>query len=418
MYNDILNQVPKISQTFITNQKSEFKFEIELSAPTYVIVAGDFNKAKIFLQPGNNLNIEIYSPKNDLPKSFLNPQFTYCDFSSDTTNINYKIQKIDACIDTFTNNHFELFLRPQLLQPFVPILDSSIKASLHLKDPFAMNYLKYSMAKLYDASTIKKKTIIETYFSTAISFENYEYFNFFTYHFNGYLQALSTKTGGEEIENDINKKHDWQSLISHIKQADASLKNDTLCQLISLIGLRTWYNTRGNSKKSVEYMLRSAPLLINHPLILLASKNITNELLQFQEGLPAPKYTLQNSKNIEVNNESLKGKFTYISFYSSDSPEFTNEYPLFQKLQILYGNNVNFLFVSLDENQKDFSNFFNGAEIPSEFYFINRDREFLSKFGISSIPQFCLIDRDGDWKNYFAPTPSNGLEAYLKQIIK
>jgi hypothetical protein len=119
---------------------------------------------------------------------------------------------------------------------------------------------------------------------------------------------------------------------------------------------------------------------------------------------------------IEITKETYKGKYLYISFYSSDSPEFIQEYPLYDKLRILYGKKVSFLFVSLDEKKETFLEFFTDKKVPENFVFINRDRKLLENFGVRSIPQYLLIDPEGDWKNYSALSPSQGLENILKQL--
>jgi len=415
-YNDLLNQKLELFLEQEINDKGEFEFLLDLQTEKKVVLITRNSRTNIVVEPNKVLLLDIFPPKEDTQISFLNPPKTYCDFSADTSNINFKIQKIEACIDTFTDNHFELFLKPVLLAPLLPALENAIEKKLYLRTVQEKSYLYYSMAKLYDASQPKKRIIREKYFSTNIDFSNHDYFNFFRYHFSNALQNISTLPTAEEIESDINKKHDWEGLVKHIKQADLSIRNDTLAQLIVLFGLRTWYYERGNNPKNVEFLLRSTELYSKNKNIIAIAKNLLNELLQFQNGLPAPDFLFLTESKKEITKESNKGQYLYISFYSADSPEFMQEYSLFDKLTILYGKKVKFLFVSLDENKDSFLSFFPEKKAPENFIFINRDRRILDSFGIKSVPQYIFIDADGDWKLYIAPAPSQGLENTLKQL--
>jgi len=415
-YNDLLNQKLTLLKEEIINSNDEFEFVFDIPQEQQVVLITNNSKTIIIVEPNKTIQIEVFPPKENTQISFLNPPKTYCDFSVDTSNINYKIQKIEASIDTFTDNHFELFLKPVLLAPLLPILQSSIENKLMLKTRQEKNYLFYSMAKLYDASQPKKRIIRDKYFGGNIDFSNHDYFNFFRYHFSNALQHIATLPNGEEIESDINKRHDWAVLINHIKQADLSIKNDTLAQLIVLFGLRNWYNQRGNNPKNVEFLLRSTELFSKDKNIVVIAKNLLLELLQFQNGLPAPNYLFVSEGKKEFTKETLKGQHLFVSFYTSDSPEFIQEYPLYDKLKILYGKKVSFLFVCLDEKKESFLAFFPERNVPDNFVFIHRNKKLLDSFGIKSIPQYVFIDPEGDWKIYLAPSPSQGLENVLKQL--
>jgi hypothetical protein len=415
-YNDLLNQKLQLEAEQLINENGEFEILFDVKQAEQVVLISDNSKTTLIVEPSQTIQINIFPPKENKQISFLNPPKTYCDFSTDTNNINYKIQKIEACIDTFTDNHFELFLKPILLAPLLPSLEVSIESKLGLKTAKEKNYLLYTMAKLYDASQPKKRIIRDKYFLSSIDFSNHEYFNFFRYHFSNALQNITTLPGGEEIESDINKKHDWEALVKHIKQADLSIKNDTLAQLIVLFGLRSWYNQRGNNQKNVEFLLRSTELYSKSKNVATIAKNLLLELQQFQNGFPAPDYLFLNEAQKEITKEITKGQYLYISFYSSDSPEFIQEYPLYDKLRILYGKKVSFLFVSLDEKKETFLEFFTDKKVPENFVFLNRDRKLLENFGVKSIPQNMFIDPDGDWKNYSVLSPSQGLENVLKQL--
>jgi hypothetical protein len=146
------------------------------------------------------------------------------------------------------------------------------------------------------------------------------------------------------------------------------------------------------------------------------AKNLLLELQQFQNGFPAPDYVFLNEAQKEFTKENTKGQYLFLTFYTSDSPEFIQEFPLYDKLKILYGKKVNFLFICLDHSKESFLDFFPQKTAPENFVFVNRDKKLLDNFGIKSIPQYVFIDPDGYWKLYLAPSPSQGLENVLKQL--
>ncbi|WP_338791829.1 TlpA disulfide reductase family protein [Bernardetia sp. MNP-M8] len=106
-----------------------------------------------------------------------------------------------------------------------------------------------------------------------------------------------------------------------------------------------------------------------------------------------------------------KGKVIYVDFWASWCPPCRGEMPSSQKLHSQFeGKDVVFLYVSFDRAEDKWKNGIDKMDIKGVHFYPAADanQAVSSKYGISGIPRYMLVDKTGKVVNPDAPRPSSG----------
>ena len=117
----------------------------------------------------------------------------------------------------------------------------------------------------------------------------------------------------------------------------------------------------------------------------------------------------------------VKGKFAYIDVWATWCGPCKKEIPFFAKLAEKYDgkNDIMFVSISVDENVEAWKNMI-GEEKPSWVqYNVNGEtnKTFSEQWGITGIPRFLMIDKQGNIYNANAPRPSSQQAEEILQSI-
>ncbi len=110
--------------------------------------------------------------------------------------------------------------------------------------------------------------------------------------------------------------------------------------------------------------------------------------------------------------KEFKGKVVYVDFWASWCPPCRGEMPHSKQLHEQFKDNKNvvFLYITLDRTEDAWKNGIQKMDIrgyhwyPSEI----QRQDFMTRFGISGIPRYMLIDKKGTVVNADASRPSSG----------
>ncbi|WP_338764948.1 thioredoxin-like domain-containing protein [Bernardetia sp. ABR2-2B] len=106
-----------------------------------------------------------------------------------------------------------------------------------------------------------------------------------------------------------------------------------------------------------------------------------------------------------------KGKVIYVDFWASWCPPCRGEMPSSQKLHSQFeGKDVVFLYVSFDRAEDKWKNGIEQMDIKGVHFYPAADanQAVSTKYGISGIPRYMLVDKKGKVINQDAPRPSSG----------
>ncbi|WP_321515771.1 TlpA disulfide reductase family protein [Marinifilum fragile] len=136
-----------------------------------------------------------------------------------------------------------------------------------------------------------------------------------------------------------------------------------------------------------------------------------------QPGKAAPRLTMLNEEGKEVLLSDFKGKIVVIDVWATWCGPCKAESPYFEKLAEKYGNEtVKFISISIDSNKKMWDKYLSKHTKTSEQFICNRIE--FKEYELQSVPRFMLIDKQGNFIDAFATTPSNpAFEVLLQKNI-
>lgn len=127
-------------------------------------------------------------------------------------------------------------------------------------------------------------------------------------------------------------------------------------------------------------------------------------------------------KTLDGTTVSLKDLYqdkpVYLNFWASWCPPCVKEMPHIQSLQDKYGDKINVVAVTVDENSADAAAFVKKAGLTMPIY-TGDLKAMASAYGLSAIPVSIIIDKDGNILDQtVGGMDEAGLEAFIAPILK
>jgi Redoxin len=376
---------------------------------------------KLYVQP--NFVYGVYFPEAD---STINNQ------EGTESNVNISIYgkdstELNALIIDFNNQYSDFFTKASTsyLSPskINAVLDSFIifagKRYKGVNNAYFKKYREYSCASFL-SNTSRSKTLLHKQFidKKPILYSNYEYMEFINTYYTGYLKAYgSTKIGGN-IYNSINAFADYKDLKQQFN-ADKTITNDTLRELVLLKGLIDFYYSADFDKKQVQSVIEQLYNQTNYR----ENKNIALNLLQtiykLQPGAKAPDFVAIDKAGQKVNLSNYKGKHIYLNFFSTKSDMSMQEMQKIIELKKKFNDKVTFISVCLDDSLKLYKNYLK-ANPKQDWVILYQSNQSSAKqaFNIISFSGYFFINAQMQFIQSPAIKPSEGIEYNFNSIFR
>ena len=143
----------------------------------------------------------------------------------------------------------------------------------------------------------------------------------------------------------------------------------------------------------------------------LYSAEKEKDLVKTQVGKPAPDFTLQDNFGKTVSLNDFKGKVIYIDVWASWCGPCRDETPALKLLYEKYKKDSRVAFISVAARDvfKDWKKALE-EDKPEWIQLIDKEDVVWKSYTAYSIPNFVLVDKQGNILNIDAPRPSSGVE--------
>jgi thiol-disulfide isomerase/thioredoxin len=414
---DYYTNKEELIQTINTNQEGVFKVQIPLKEIHKIIIKTNQSTAFLYAEPDSTYLLELGKVDTNAIQTIGTETSVSMNFlNKNEQSLNLRIIYFENLLSSFYANNNIYFAQPRILQKeLLQFKNNVIKNEFSNAAPFLKTYIEYSIAPIEEACFTNHTYQFKKYFSGTPIYKHPMYLQYFATFYKQYLKQLSLKPKGIDLFNDINETHSYSNAMTTILKADTLLKNDTLRELILLTGLREWYYIKDNNRNHISLLMNYIALKGLTVENRIIAKNLLIDMNALDAGSAAPELVLNHSKYKSI--ADLKGNYIYINFWATWDVTSLQELKYIQKLDQKYGNRVIFISIATGEN----------IEAEKEYFKTNKmnwillhdaDKSIRNAYSVKNIPFYVLVDKDGDIIKGNAPSPSNNMDNYLKQLIR
>ncbi len=165
-------------------------------------------------------------------------------------------------------------------------------------------------------------------------------------------------------------------------------------------------------KKSILFFALASTIFFSKCTSKKPAKTVSTDSISTIPAVALTPTSLQDasSKVVDFKDITTKSKVTYIDFWASWCGPCRGEMPSSQALREEYASKgVNFVYISLDEDKDAWASANKSFTLPDGHSFVLPNptgSEIPTKFNISSIPRYVLMDTNGNVVDDDAPRPS------------
>lgn len=400
----------------------ELSFHSEFTQPVFLKIENV--TAKLYVQPDFVYGITIpeldesFDRKNDaeLP---VNIGIVGADSSElNVLTFNYQEQYTNMFIskDNKFMNRNVLFKRADSLKRLCDVKYANVK------NVYFKSYYDYSIASVNASLSRGENYLINSYIlKKPIQYHHYEYMQFFSSCFGGYLNSVASMKKGQSLYNIINVKANYDLLNAFLKD-DKFLKNDSLRELVIIKNLWDFYYSSEFFPEAIETIVSD----INQRTKISEHKKITGTMLSYfnkmQPGSSAPDFAARTKDGTIGVLNAFKNRWIYLNFFSTANVESMKEMPKIAALKKKYGNKIVFVSICLDDSLKSYINYVKSNPKFDWNIWYNYDRSFSitakEKYYVTGTEAYFLINNFGYLAQSPAPSPSKGIEYKLNAIVK
>jgi thiol-disulfide isomerase/thioredoxin len=284
------------------------------------------------------------------------------------------------------------------------------------------NFITYQVALVNASISRGEKLLISAYvLNKPILYHHYGYMQFFNSCFKGYLSALASQQRGESMYHIINTNASYESLFDFLRR-DPLIQGDSLRELILIRNLWDFFYSAEFSPDAVKAVTSQLNTRTGNE----EHQRITSAMLarfsNLQEGSEAPGFSAIGRDSKPVTLSALKGRWTYLNFFSTSSLNSMKEMPKIAELRKKYGDKMNFVSVCVDDSLKTYQKYLraNPAQNWGIWFDGNKtaDGKAKEKYGIAGGEGYFLISPGMLFAMSPALSPSAGIEKRFNVLFK
>jgi thiol-disulfide isomerase/thioredoxin len=411
-FKDFLSMSREVIAKSSVGDDGKFTISAEVDEICYSLVKIGNVSSIIYLQPGSSYSISFPLPDDKTARSLDETKVEMYFDSLDAYDINNLIIDFDYRYDYFMTKNMLILHKPEFKLQLDTFKQKITKVYKEIKVPFFIDYVYYSTAMLElmgdmeNGQMMAKASVYEQYIrGKKIGYHHDKYMALFNEFYSEPFSNLSPEIN-ERMLVAVNEKASMKSLFNAIEK-NSFTSNQNVRELIIIKGLMENYYNKEYDPENILVILDS---IANHGINednRKVAATVYKKLTYLSKGYDAPDFKLTTLKGDTISLSQFKGKFVYLSFWSSWNTTSVSELKLYPGYIKRYGDPIVYISVNMDEKKSDFSDFMK-KHPEYNWYFLDghSDNEIMDLYQIKSLPLYYLIDEEGKFRQAPALRPS------------
>ena len=418
-YSDQVTYLRESLKSTMIGEDEGFEFTIDINTVQYCWLDIEFQKAELFIQPGQSYEIEIELKNQSLSSSYYNRTGLQIKFiKDDDDRLNTSVQDFNQLYNDFLLNSAENIRSRNsrtAFDTFLKAIDLRFQNNQH---PYFRNYIRYKTASMQLFMRLKSRDSIGLEYLTGqpVLFEHLEYMDFFHLYFEKYFLTGGKYFTYNKTYDLINGNSSMADILDSLK-ADPVLADAGIRELLLLDGLKDLYYVSGFERSRILSLVNE--ISVNGSVIESRkfAENILIRLKRLQPGSPAPPFKLPGAiDKKEYQLTDFSGKYIYLAFFESGNPACQSELGLIAEIYDEFKNKVAFVAISVDKDPGKLAEYLSMANLPWLVLQYGGNLDLLEDYDAITFPYFLLINAKGQIIRCPAPSPSENIRKLFNSI--
>lgn len=417
---DAISELKILIDSTHVSQDGKFEFDSPDQKIRKFTISIDRVNAPLFLAPGQQY--ELYFPQlpTNQARTFSNTNMVAVIFDKLPNNdINKLISDFNDDYDNFFDANVADFFDQDFqskFNQFKLFCDTTYKP---FKSTFLNDYINYAFASFQLSLGTSRKSISEGYLKDIkIDINNPEFAAFIGTFYGEYIDRFETFSKEKPLTMAIFKQNSTE-FTEQLKKDDGLKYNNELREIVALVNLSQEYGKRYANTGNLLRMITEISKTAAGSQAKLLAQHLAMKLTQYSPGTAVYPFKLKRAEGTELSLDALKGKPAVLIFVAGWSKESLGQLKLIDPIYAKYAKDINFVLISLDDNEEEFQYLISasGTKIQKKASYLS-DRYMIEAMNVIYVPQFMLIDRNGNYINNLAADPGRGLEAQIQGMLK
>jgi peroxiredoxin len=419
---DLVTYLEETIASATIDSSGNFTLTFDPKETIYTIIAIDFHRSDLYIEPGKTYNLKIepmvYDESVEI-NPFIQSQTLNMNMINPGLNeLNIWITDYNQKYDQYLLDHFNILY----LERSKPALDTfrmTINALFTQVDiPYFRNYVVYKTAGLVQlARAMNQYQLAKTYFTgKPILYNNVEYMRFFNNFYAKYLQT-----------SNILRKVDFTALLKgpqpyknmlKAMAPDTLIRDAQLRELVLLKGLMEIFYDNADLQENVITAIAEATLECTAEENRGVATDMMKRMSKLRSGTIAPEFGLPDRNHKKVTLKEFRGKPVLLNFWTTYCQGCLTEMEMMGAMYSKYKDRAGFISISADRDFIKMQYFLKmKPNFNWTFLHLDNQSDLLVDYDVRSYPLFVLIDKKGNIYKYPAPLPSEGLEKMLIELM-
>ena len=453
-YEEYFTLTMKVEKTVLIQPNGDFRVSVESDENELVILRIETVNAQFYLGNSSSYNVVFDISKARPPIKFTNTNWCSVSFIDiELDDLNAKMESLNRIHAQFYDENYpeiyqilsspfsavqknlsaegkridmakrgesedEIIIEKDRAQKLIASFDEMLLAEnivSHNEDYLSIS-ARYMTAELESLLGRNEKELRTKYCQGKLYLNNLEFISFYKSHYRNVFEEIYLSQARNQFVNQLYKLQ----LDSAIMEIEPLFPNENTKNLefILLTGLENGLNLPNIPSRDVTVVLELMQRSGSEKNQEIAA-NFRRNLAKGKKGNVPENFALFDLDEVRHELESWRGQFVYISVFSSWNTESCGHQEKVKELERKFGNQINFVSICMDEDWSDFQNFLREhRSYDWLFLFGNGDKLLKEKLNLVTVPQYFLLNPNGEIMLDYTFSPEEGITETFRRILK